>query len=65
MEGIRVVIPQEGMLVSSLDLAEMKASRVRKRVYDLLEAASQAPAAEYAPSHSTCQEASLLGLLCT
>jgi hypothetical protein len=51
MEGIRVVIPKEGMLVSSLDLAEMKASRVRKRVYDLLQGATQAPGAEYGPSH--------------
>jgi len=46
MEGIRVVIPQEGMQVSSVDLAELKACRVRKRVFDLLEGASQNPATE-------------------
>ena len=46
MEGIRVVIPRDGMQVSEADQAELKASRVRKRVYDLLEGASQTPAPE-------------------
>lgn len=53
MEGIRVVIPRDGMQVSAADQAELKSSRVRKRVYDLLEGASQTPAPEYPSAHNT------------
>ena len=45
MEGINVVMPQEDMVISEIDRAELKASRSRKRVFELLQKASQSTAA--------------------
>ena len=44
MEGIQVVMPREDMVVSEADQAELKASRARKRVFDLLCKAGQGAA---------------------
>lgn len=41
MEGISVVMPQEDMVVSKADEAELKLSRSKKRVTELLMKASQ------------------------
>ena len=40
MEGITVSIDSADMKLTDLDQKELKSSRVRKRVYDLLEKAS-------------------------
>lgn len=47
MEGINVVMPQEDMVISEADKAELKASRSRKRVFDLLAKACQEDTARY------------------
>ena len=41
MEGISVMMPEEDMVISKADEAELKLSRSRKRVVDLLLKASQ------------------------
>lgn len=44
MEGISVVTPQEDMIISKADEAELKVSRSRKRVVELLVKASESTA---------------------
>ncbi len=47
MEGITVVMPEEDMVISKIDEAELKLSRSRKRVAELLVKASQSRAERY------------------
>ena len=44
MEGVTVHIPQDTLVVTPVDEAEMKATRLKPRVYDILHKASQKPA---------------------
>ena len=44
LPGVQVHIPQEAMQLTEADRAEMKASRIKKRVYDILKTACEAPA---------------------
>ena len=41
---VQVHIPQEAMQLTEADRAEMKVSRTKKRVYDILKTACEAPA---------------------
>ena len=42
-------IPQEALQLTEADRAEMGASRIKKRVYDILKTACEAPALVQAP----------------
>ena len=44
LPGVQVHIPQEALQLTEADRAEMKASRIKKRVYDILKTACEAPA---------------------
>ena len=44
MAGVSVHIAPEMMKVTPVDQAEMKATRMKRRVYDILSKASQKPA---------------------
>ena len=40
MEGVDVHIPQDTLVVTPVDEAEMKATRMKRRVYDILQKAA-------------------------
>ena len=42
LEGVRVMIPNEQLKPTEVDMAEMKASRIKKRVFDILKGAAGA-----------------------
>ncbi|EIE19717.1 nucleotide-binding domain-containing protein [Coccomyxa subellipsoidea C-169] len=42
LEGVRIVIPEEQLNPTDVDMAEMKASRIKKRVFDILKGAATA-----------------------
>lgn len=42
LEGVRVVIPEDQLNPTDVDMAEMKASRIKKRVFDILKGAATA-----------------------
>lgn len=42
LEGVRVVIPRGLLSLTDVDAAEMKASRIKKRVFDILKGAAEA-----------------------
>ncbi len=44
MEGVSVHIAPEALKVTAFDKAEMKATRMKQRVYDILSKAAQKPA---------------------
>ena len=44
LPGVQMHIPQEALQLTEADRAEMKASRIKKRVYDILKTACEAPA---------------------
>ncbi|CAL8471382.1 g10924 [Coccomyxa elongata] len=48
LEGVRFVVPEQQLSPTDVDLAEMKASRIKKRVFDILKGASVASPAERA-----------------
>ena len=50
LPGVQVHVPQEAMQLTEADRAEMKASRIKKRVYDILKAASEAHCIRGEPS---------------
>lgn len=41
MDDISVMLPPEDMVISSMDESDLKRSRARKRVFELLQTASQ------------------------
>ncbi len=43
LPGVQVHVSLEAMQLTEADTAEMKASRLKKRVLDILKAASEAP----------------------
>ena len=43
LPGIQVHVTQEAMQLTEADKAEMRASRIKKRVFDILKTASEAP----------------------
>ena len=43
LPGVQVHIPQDALQLTDADRAELKASRIKKRVYDILKTASEAP----------------------
>ena len=43
MEGIKVCMDPQQMIPTPIDEAEMKASRQRKRVFDIMRKAAEAP----------------------
>jgi adrenodoxin-NADP+ reductase len=44
LEGVSIHIPSESMVVTQADKAEMKASRAKKRVFEILSNAAKADA---------------------
>ena len=46
LPGVQVHVSPEAMQLTEADEAEMKASRIKKRVFDILKAASEAPKSE-------------------
>ena len=47
MTGVSVHIPAQAMKLTAFDRAEMKATRMKARVYDILNTASRQPADRY------------------
>jgi hypothetical protein len=43
LPGVQVHIPQDVLQLTDADLAELKASRIKKRVYEILKTASESP----------------------
>ena len=43
LPGVQVNIPREAMQLAEADRTEMKASRIKKRVYDILKTSCEAP----------------------
>lgn len=46
LPGVQMHIPQDALQLTDADRAELKASRIKKRVYDILKTASEAPKPE-------------------
>ena len=46
LEGVRFVVPEQQLNPTDVDLAEMKASRIKKRVFEILKGASVASPAQ-------------------
>ncbi|CAL5228332.1 g11441 [Coccomyxa viridis] len=51
LPGVQVHVSPEAMQLTEADEAEIKASRIKKRVFDILKAASEAPKSEDATRH--------------